>query len=689
MLKVADRLPRARRGADDRRSGSSRRRRSCGRRCRSTSCRRSRRRCRQVYVDPSLISYAVDVATATRQPVDTACRLATYVAYGASPRGPISLVQAARALARRARARLRARRGRAGARRRTRFGTASCSRYQALAEEVTADSILERVLATVPLPQLDLGRTSAGVTSSAPCARAARRIARARADAGRAAARARRHDRAPRRGHARRRLPLGAARPGHGARADPAVRAGRRRPPASTGTSPRARGEPHVRVQLAERVLVTWLVLDTSPSMQFGTADRRKADVAEGVALAVGHVATRRGNRLGIVTFGGADPRSEPPRQGRGGLIGLLADAPRGRRGRAERRDVARRGVPAGGRARAAALARGRRLRLPRPVRLAQPAAAAGRPPRRDRGRGPRPARGGAAERRRPLARRPRDRPTSCASTRATPSFAARFAEAAAEERSGLARTLAALGVRHVVALDAGRLAARARGVPARRAPAVTFEWPLALLALLVVPVLVVLYVRRERRRNDFAKRVREPGTAAEPRPATGRAQRHVPLVLLLLALSTMLVGVARPHATVSVPREEATIIVAIDVSTSMTSKDVPPTRLVAARRAARAFVRDVPRSSASASCRSPVARSRSCRRPSTATAFEQGLAVLQARRRHGARRRDPPLVDLARRAGAARATGRRRGDRRWSSPTARRQWAECRRLLPRVVPAR
>jgi uncharacterized protein (DUF58 family) len=83
-------------------------------------------------------------------------------------------------------------------------------------------------------------------------------------------------------------------------------------------------GQAHVRVQLAERVMVTWLVLDTSPSMQFGTADRRKADVAEGVALAVGHVATRRGNRLGIVTFGGAEPRSEPPRQGRVGLIGLL-----------------------------------------------------------------------------------------------------------------------------------------------------------------------------------------------------------------------------------------------------------------------------------------------------------------------------------------------------------------------------
>jgi uncharacterized protein (DUF58 family) len=83
-------------------------------------------------------------------------------------------------------------------------------------------------------------------------------------------------------------------------------------------------GEPHVREHLAERVLVTWLVLDTSPSMQFGTADRRKADVAEGVAIALGHVATRRGNRLGVVTFGDGKPQSLPPRQGRMGLIGLL-----------------------------------------------------------------------------------------------------------------------------------------------------------------------------------------------------------------------------------------------------------------------------------------------------------------------------------------------------------------------------
>jgi uncharacterized protein (DUF58 family) len=83
--------------------------------------------------------------------------------------------------------------------------------------------------------------------------------------------------------------------------------------------------EAHVRVDLAERVLVTWLALDTSPSMQFGTADRRKADVAEGVAIALGHLATRRGNRLGVVTFGGPEQLALPPTQGRRGLVGLLS----------------------------------------------------------------------------------------------------------------------------------------------------------------------------------------------------------------------------------------------------------------------------------------------------------------------------------------------------------------------------
>jgi uncharacterized protein (DUF58 family) len=82
--------------------------------------------------------------------------------------------------------------------------------------------------------------------------------------------------------------------------------------------------EPHVRVHLAERVLVTWIVLDTTASMAFGTAERRKADVALGATLAIGHAATIRGNRVGLVCFDGERVRVIPPRQGRAGLVGLL-----------------------------------------------------------------------------------------------------------------------------------------------------------------------------------------------------------------------------------------------------------------------------------------------------------------------------------------------------------------------------
>jgi uncharacterized protein (DUF58 family) len=85
---------------------------------------------------------------------------------------------------------------------------------------------------------------------------------------------------------------------------------------------------PHVRVHVPERSLTTWLLLDTSPSMTFGTADRRKADVAEGVSLAIGHLSTRHGNRLGVLTFGGAEDRRMAPVGGRAGLLAVLAARP-------------------------------------------------------------------------------------------------------------------------------------------------------------------------------------------------------------------------------------------------------------------------------------------------------------------------------------------------------------------------
>ena len=81
---------------------------------------------------------------------------------------------------------------------------------------------------------------------------------------------------------------------------------------------------PQVREDVPDRQLTAWLLLDHSPSMHFGTADRRKADVAEGAALVVGRFAARRGNRLGVVTFGAGREVVSPPKGGSRGMLGLL-----------------------------------------------------------------------------------------------------------------------------------------------------------------------------------------------------------------------------------------------------------------------------------------------------------------------------------------------------------------------------
>jgi MoxR-like ATPase len=112
----------------------------------------------QVFVDPALISWVVDLATATRKPTDAGLEvIAPYVSYGASPRGPISVVAAARALA--------VLRGRdyvlpadVEAVVRDAFRHRLVLSYQALAEEVTADQVLDHVLAAFPAPSIDLGR---------------------------------------------------------------------------------------------------------------------------------------------------------------------------------------------------------------------------------------------------------------------------------------------------------------------------------------------------------------------------------------------------------------------------------------------------------------------------------------------------------------------------------------------------
>jgi uncharacterized protein (DUF58 family) len=82
-------------------------------------------------------------------------------------------------------------------------------------------------------------------------------------------------------------------------------------------------GIPHIRENVPERTLTTWLVVDVSASMAFGTTDRLKSDIAEGVALVLGRLATRRAGRVGLLTTGAPEMQQLPPRGGRSGLIAL------------------------------------------------------------------------------------------------------------------------------------------------------------------------------------------------------------------------------------------------------------------------------------------------------------------------------------------------------------------------------
>ena len=122
-----------------------------------------------------------------------------------------------------------------------------------------------------------------------------------------------------------------------------------------------------------------------------------------------------------------------------------------------------------------------------------------------------------------------------------------------------------------------------------------TFAAPAALWALTLVPAGLAAYVLAQRRRARYA--VRFPNLellAAVVRQDDGR-WRHAPTALFVLALICLLLGVARPQATVAAPREDATVMLAIDVSKSMLQRDVEPNRLEAAKRAAQDFVADLP----------------------------------------------------------------------------------------------
>ncbi len=82
-------------------------------------------------------------------------------------------------------------------------------------------------------------------------------------------------------------------------------------------------GQPHIRLHVPERALTTWIVLDVSPSMAFGTARRLKADVAEGAALVFGRLGVRRAGSVGMVSFGADEPHVLSPRGSKPGIVAL------------------------------------------------------------------------------------------------------------------------------------------------------------------------------------------------------------------------------------------------------------------------------------------------------------------------------------------------------------------------------
>ena len=124
-----------------------------------------------------------------------------------------------------------------------------------------------------------------------------------------------------------------------------------------------------------------------------------------------------------------------------------------------------------------------------------------------------------------------------------------------------------------------------------------TFAWPALLWLLLAIPVLVVLYVWLLRRRKKAALRYANLALMKEAMGAGQRFRRHLPPLLFLLALTLMIAAISRPAALVSLPTQQETIILAMDVSGSMRAVDVQPNRITAAQAAAKSFVAGLPRS--------------------------------------------------------------------------------------------
>ena len=124
-----------------------------------------------------------------------------------------------------------------------------------------------------------------------------------------------------------------------------------------------------------------------------------------------------------------------------------------------------------------------------------------------------------------------------------------------------------------------------------------TFIWPDMLWGLLLVPLLVAAYLWLLKRRKKTALRFASLSLVKEAMGKTNAWRRHLPPALLLLATTALLLAAARPAAVITLPLQEKTIVLAIDVSGSMRATDVKPNRIVAAQEAAKTFVAELPRS--------------------------------------------------------------------------------------------
>jgi Ca-activated chloride channel homolog len=123
-----------------------------------------------------------------------------------------------------------------------------------------------------------------------------------------------------------------------------------------------------------------------------------------------------------------------------------------------------------------------------------------------------------------------------------------------------------------------------------------TFLWPNTLWLLLAVPALVAAYLVLLRRKKKAALRYASLALVKDAMGVGARLRRHVPPLFFLVGLIVMILAIARPAAIVTLPTQQQTIILAIDVSGSMRATDVEPNRITAAQAAAKAFVTEQPR---------------------------------------------------------------------------------------------